>query len=115
VHKLAQRLTPELRAQIADDYRAGLSSDDLTEKYSLGKGPVLKLLHEQGVVMRRSDITESEIGQAIQLYADGWSCARIATQLNRRPSTVWSMLTRAGVKLRGPHEAQVCGVTPAAR
>jgi len=103
-HKLSQRLDPAVVVQLAADYEAGLSSERLMAKYHLGKGPVLKLLHEQGVTLRRTAIDPAEVERAVQLYAQGLSCLRIATDLNHRPSTIWSMLTRAGVQLRGAHD-----------
>ena len=103
-HKLAQRLSPELTAQIIADYKAGVSSEVLTEKYGLGKGPVLRLLHEHGVVMRRKAVRGDQVEAAVRLYAAGWSCARIAEQLGRHPSTVWKMLIRTEIQLRNPHE-----------
>jgi hypothetical protein len=53
VHKLDQRLDPTVIAEIVAAYEAGTSSVKLMRTYGLGKGSVLKLLHEAGVQIRK--------------------------------------------------------------
>jgi DNA invertase Pin-like site-specific DNA recombinase len=50
VHKLERRLAPEVLEQLVADYRAGMSANQLMRSYHLGKGTVLRVLHEAGVV-----------------------------------------------------------------
>jgi hypothetical protein len=50
VHKLERRLAPEVFDQIIRDYQAGSSSNQLMRDYKLGKGTVLRILHEAGVI-----------------------------------------------------------------
>jgi hypothetical protein len=52
IFKVEQRLTGATRADIVAAYEAGTSSTRLTKHFCLGKGTILRLLHEDGVQMR---------------------------------------------------------------
>lgn len=53
VHKLERRLAPKVLQQIVADYQAGRTSNQLMGDYAIGKGTVLRILHEAGVVRLR--------------------------------------------------------------
>jgi hypothetical protein len=74
---------PTVIAQLVEDYEAGVETTELTERYRLGKGTVLKLLRVHGVAMRRQGLSPAEIDEAIQLYAAGWSLAKIGERFGR--------------------------------
>jgi hypothetical protein len=51
--RVEQRLGHELISQIIGEYVSGMSSVRLAARYGIGKGTVLRLLREHGVVVRR--------------------------------------------------------------
>ncbi|MCZ3387410.1 MAG: hypothetical protein LH630_10720 [Actinomycetia bacterium] len=53
VHKLERRLATEVLQQIVADYQAGRTSNQLMGDYTLGKGTVLRVLHDAGVIKKR--------------------------------------------------------------
>jgi hypothetical protein len=100
-HKLQQRADRiQLAAHVVADYQAGIPTTQLTVKYDLGKSSVLRFLREAGVVMRQRSLTETEVTEAIRLYAAGLSVAAVGGALNLNPSTIWRTLTACGVTMR---------------
>jgi len=85
------------------DYEAGIPTTQLTTKYSIGKGTVLRLLRAHGVQLRHQSLTEPEIQQVIQLYVQGLSLARVGERFGRDASYIALVLERAGVPRRDPH------------
>lgn len=97
------RLTPELRARIADDYRNGTPTTDIAVRYRIGKGTVLEILRNANVTMRRQGMTRSQIEQASELYVQGHSLAGIANKLGCPQTSIRWSLINAGVQMRGRH------------
>lgn len=51
-HRVADRLDESIILQMVKDYGDGIPTTQLTSRYGLAKGTVLKLLRERGVTMR---------------------------------------------------------------
>lgn len=100
--KLDQRLDVSLPAQVVADYKAGVTTTQLTGKYGLSKASVLRLLHDAGAEMRRQPFLDQEVDEAARLYASGLSVAAIGLRLGAHPSKVWRALRARGVTLRPP-------------
>jgi hypothetical protein len=66
----------------------------------LGKGTVLKLLREHGVTMRRQGLSLAEIDEAVELYAAGWSLAKIGQRLGRAHTVIRKALLDREVQVR---------------
>jgi IS30 family transposase len=71
--------------------------------YGLGKGAVLRLLDAHGVVRRRQGLRPTEVEEAIRLYGQGWSLARIGEHFGRHHSVILRALERADVPRRDSH------------
>jgi hypothetical protein len=113
VHNVCKRLGPEVIAQLVADYQAGLSTTVLTSKYSLGKGTVLRILDDHGVTRRHQPLTEEQMQQAVELYQQGWSLARVGQYLGRDASMIHLTLKRVGMARRDCHgREQDGGVVP---
>jgi DNA-directed RNA polymerase specialized sigma24 family protein len=98
--RVANRLTVGDISAIVAEYRSGLTSRELAERHGLRKTAVQDLLHGSSVPMRKQPLSAEQVAVASELYLAGLSLAAVADQLKTHPSTVWRMLTRAGVKLR---------------
>lgn len=100
VHKVSQRLSPRALDQLATDYEAGVPTTQLTAKYGLGKGAVLRVLTERGVAMRHQPLTNEQVITAIQLYECGASLKQVGAELGADHETVRKALKRAGIATR---------------
>jgi hypothetical protein len=72
------RLGSDGVTQLVAEYQAGRSTKWLQRTYGLSQGAVLRLLDVAGVPRRQRGLTEAQVGEAIRLYAQGWSCQRLA-------------------------------------
>ncbi|HET6924406.1 MAG TPA: helix-turn-helix domain-containing protein [Candidatus Saccharimonadales bacterium] len=99
VHAVRRRLQPDVIDQLVADYQAGIDTTELTTRYRLGKGTVLKLLREAGVIMRRQGLSPAEIDEAVELYAAGWSLARIGERFGRAHTVIRKALLDRGIAM----------------
>jgi hypothetical protein len=100
VRSLHFRFTIEQRAALVADYETGLPTTELTTRYGLAKGTVLRMLEEAGVAMRRQGLTEEIAEQARLLYESGLSVAAVGERLGQAPTSRARALRRIGVTLR---------------
>lgn len=100
VHKLDQRLEPDVLARLIADYESGVSSTELQRTYRLSKGSVLKLLGESGVAKRRKPLAEDEVAGMSELYTQGCTIREIAAEVGHAKTTVQDALERSGVEMR---------------
>jgi hypothetical protein len=103
-HALERRLNPEAVQQLLDDYRTGISSNQLAVRYCLSRGSVQRLLRESGVPRRYQAMIDLEVDQASELYRSGLTISEVAARLNRPWSTVQTALTRRDVVMRSRHD-----------
>lgn len=96
-----RRLTAGQQAELLERYLSGERSFQLATAFGVSRHTVEKLLVDSGARRPRS-MTPEEIAEAIDLYAQGWSCALIGDHLGRNDGTVWHALRRAGIPLRLP-------------
>lgn len=64
-----------------------------------------KILTRNGVQTKHPGLSAEDIGQAAQLYGDGWSLARIGERLGVTATTVHRRLRERGVTMRTPSGA----------
>jgi hypothetical protein len=69
--------------------------------YGLGKGTVLRLLHDHGAKVRGQGLTDLQA--AIQFYEAGWSLKQIGNKSDCDAETVRKALKAAGVQMRSPN------------
>lgn len=100
VHKVDLRLDPEIILRLVADYGDGTPTTVLTQRYTLGKGTVLKLLRERGVAIRRQGFPPHQVTEAGQLYQSGLSLARLGARYGRSPTVVRKALLDAGITMR---------------
>jgi len=103
IHNVHRRLDPDVIAQLVADYQAGSPSTELMATYGLGKGTVLRLLREHGATIRHQSLTPDQLKEAIQLYREGWSLARVGAQFGRDASFIHTTFKREGIPRRDSH------------
>lgn len=104
--RLDARMTPACIAQLVAEYQAGTPTTELARSYGLGKGTVLRLLHEGGVRMRTHRMSDEQARQAVQLYEQGLSLATVGERLGFDAHTIHRILVNHDVPLRDRHGRQ---------
>jgi hypothetical protein len=106
-HKITQRLAPETVAQIVASYQIGITTPALAKQYDISSTAVKRLLHTNGVQVRRYHrLSENEAHAAAKLYEAGWSLAKIGRELNADDETVRRRLKELHVSMRRAGERQ---------
>ncbi|GGN19871.1 hypothetical protein GCM10011609_71180 [Lentzea pudingi] len=102
--KTLRKLKPAEIDELVEQYRAGSSVYQLAEKYGIHRITIGRHLRAQGIDTTAPALSEDQMMEAAQLYADGWSCKKIAKHFGVGAETVRERLHQAGVVMRGPHE-----------
>jgi DNA-directed RNA polymerase specialized sigma24 family protein len=90
--------------ELVAGYRAGASMKELAKRHGIHRTTVAHWLHENAVELRRQGIASEQIQEVTQLYAEGWSLARLGDRFECDAETVRSVLRAAHVVLRRPWE-----------
>lgn len=77
---------------------------ELAGAWQLHRTTVAAHLRRAGVPLRRRGLSAEQRAEAVQLYAGGWSCQRLAERYHCDDETVRQQLKSAGVRLRRPWE-----------
>ena len=88
---------------MAELYAGGLDAKTIGAVLGLHRTTVTQYLREAGVPLRRRGLTDTQLAEAIRLYSEGWSGARLGERYDCNPETVRQTLKRAGVTLRPRH------------
>ncbi len=99
----ARRLDPDNVQTLIQDYLAGATTYELGNKFGIDRRTVSAILHRNNIPMRRRGLASEQIDQAIELYKQGWSLARVARHLAVDPATVLNRLGKRGVRTRDTH------------
>jgi hypothetical protein len=101
--RISRRLRqPEIEELVAG-YKAGASVYELGRHFQIHRDTVASILERQNVPRRGRPLTPAQIDEAVKLYGEGLSLAKIAPKLGCHPSTVRLALLEAGVRLRDNH------------
>jgi len=84
-------------------YRAGATTYELGDRFSIDRRTVSAILHRHGVDMRRRGLSPAQVDDAIRLYSSGWSLVRIGDHLKIDPTTVLRQLRKRDIPPRDTH------------
>jgi lambda repressor-like predicted transcriptional regulator len=73
---------------------------ELAVLYDVHRTTIAQSLHKLAVPLRRQGVTGSSLAEAMRLYEEGWSLAKIGRKYGCSHATVRTAFIRAGVKLR---------------
>ncbi len=93
------RLTDSQKAELISRYVAGGQAFRLAIEFGLHRATVASIL-VRADVRRPRLMTEQERAQAVELYAQGWTCKRIGEELGRSRDAVRLALHVAGIELQ---------------
>jgi predicted HTH domain antitoxin len=84
-------------------YQAGATVYELGDRFSIDRRTVSQILHRHDVPMRRRGLSPEQTDEAVHLYEEGWSLARIGEWMGVDPTTVLNRLRERGVRMRDVH------------
>jgi DNA-binding CsgD family transcriptional regulator len=73
---------------------------ELGSEFGIHRTTVSSHLTEQGVPTRRRGLDQEQTAEALQLYEQGWSSARLGDRFDVSADTVLTLLRRAGTSIR---------------
>ncbi|MBB5153652.1 hypothetical protein [Saccharopolyspora phatthalungensis] len=86
--------------QLIEGYKSGATVYELGDQFGIERRTVSAILHRHGVPMRRRGLSEEQIDDAVRLYNQGWSLARIAARMDVAAGTVRQRLHERDVPIR---------------
>lgn len=86
--------------QLIEGYQAGATVYELGDQFGIERRTVSAILHRHGVPMRRRGLSGEQIDDAVRLYNQGWSLARIGARMDVAAGTVRQRLHERGVTMR---------------
>jgi predicted DNA binding protein len=75
---------------------------ELAQRFGIHRTTVTELLRRHGVKLRRVGLTSDDVAAASQMYARGWSVAKLGRNFGVDAVTVWRALRASGVTMRSP-------------
>ena len=96
---LDRRLNEATITEMIRRYESGVGTPQLCRDFKLSKYSVLKVLHSQGVAMRRQPLAPSDRANVVRLYRDGSTMSEIAELLGTGLGQVRQSLIDAGVQI----------------
>ena len=96
-------LTPGQVQELVADYAAGVTINDLANRFEVHRDTVFEHLKREGVPRRRPPLDRDQIAEVLKLYKDERSVAFLARQYEVSPTTILRTLHREGVSVRGSH------------
>jgi hypothetical protein len=87
-------------AELVDAYEAGATQQELEVRFGIHKHTVAAHLDRAGITNRRGAMTPQQVAEAIVLYAQGWSLAKIGNHFGLYPTSIYYWLKKEGVRLR---------------
>jgi transcriptional regulator of aromatic amino acid metabolism len=93
-------LTAQDTADIVAWYQAGETTQQVGSRYGISKTRVATVLREQGVAIRRQNLTDGQVREAATLYVSGRSLASLGTLFGVSHTTIAAVLRKEGVQLR---------------
>jgi DNA invertase Pin-like site-specific DNA recombinase len=95
-----RRLDAAEQEDLVARYQAGDLMTELAERYSIHRRTVSAILKRHGVPTRASGLSPEQIQQAVLMYAQGQSVAKIGKLLGADATTVHTRLREQGVRMR---------------
>jgi DNA-binding transcriptional regulator LsrR (DeoR family) len=86
--------------ELIAQYKAGVTQPTLAREFGISRDTVHEILKRRHVQRRLTGMSDEGVAEAVELYAKGWSAARIGARLGVDPKSVWRALRHAGVQTR---------------
>ena len=97
------RLELAQRKQLVERYQSGVTVYELAEAFCCNRTTVSKVLKRLGVTLRMKPLTTEQIDEAVTLYEQGLSLARVGEQIGASARTIQLRLRERGIAMRDTH------------
>jgi transposase-like protein len=104
VRQRQRRLEATERAALITAYVSGAGVSELAGRFGVHRYTVSQILDRAGVKRRVSGLSPNHVTDAVRLYGQGWSLARIGSSFAVDAETVRQRLLKRGVPMRDAHE-----------
>ena len=98
-----KRLETDAASELVQRYQAGETVYELSERFNVHRHTAAAILKPNGVRLRRSPMTEREIGRAAELYSRGLSLVQVGKGVGRSAGTIRRVLVAQGIATRDSH------------
>jgi len=85
-----------------DGYRAGVTINDLADRFGIHRTTATRHLLRNGVIMRCRGLDDRQIDHAVYLCQQGLALVRVGARLNAHAETVRQALHTRGIQMRKP-------------
>jgi hypothetical protein len=92
--KAPRKLSCDEISALVRGYRDGRTVYELAAQFAIHRQTVSEVLKKSGVPRRVRPLSSCQIDKAVALRELGWTFARIGSELECDPSTVWRTLAR---------------------
>jgi hypothetical protein len=86
--------------ELIKEYEKQASVKELAQRFGIHRVTVTALLRRHGVELHQAGLAPEEIPTVADLYAQGWSLARLGASYGVDSTTVWRALRASGVVMR---------------
>jgi IS30 family transposase len=97
------RLEADEASELIQRCQAGDTVYDLSKRFNVHRQTVSTILKRNDVRLRRSQLRESEVDRAIDLYASGLSLSDVGSRLGKSAGTIRRVLIANGIATRDSH------------
>lgn len=104
IPRIAKQIGAEQSAQLADDYRQGMTVGDLAKKYGIHRVTVSDHLAVHCIAKRLRGLDETQVLDAAERYQASTSLAVLGKKYGVSPTTVRKALIEQGITMRSPYE-----------
>jgi hypothetical protein len=101
IRNVTRRIGQDRIGRLVEDYRGGVTTIELMDRFGLSKTSVVHLLEAHGVTLRRQPLSEDEVAEVAALYERGSSLTAVQRGVDAARETIRRALIEAGVRMRG--------------
>lgn len=98
--QVQRRFTAAEAAEIAEQYLAGRTMNQLASSYAVHRRTIAHCLQKQDVGLRQHGLSLDHLEQAAALYRAGWSLAQVGDRYGTTDMSVRRALAKHGVEIR---------------
>ncbi len=95
--RVSARLNAEQQRVLLEEYKRGVTGQELADRYGVARSAVIQFLRSQGVSIRRKRLSEADMALIVELYQAGERQVDIAARVGRDKRVIWHALRRAGL------------------
>ena len=105
--QIQRRLDVTAQAAVVAEFQTDATIRALAAKHQIHRTTVTAILERAGVPARQRGMRPEQITEAMELYGEGWSLAKLGKHYGVTDMTVRARLIEVGVVMRKPGRPQI--------